>query len=142
MRSTTPSGLVSPIWRHPALVLRVGVALVLGVTLASGLALLFFDVDLLRQLSFFPACPFHMASGLPCPGCGMTRAFLLLGQLRIGDALAAHPLAPGLLLAMLWTLAGAPGRSRIPRDAVATALLALVLGVWLVRLLLGAPLAG
>ena len=109
-------------------------ALVLGVTLASGLALVCCDVDLLRHLSFFPACPFHAASGLPCPGCGMTRAFLLLGQLRIGDALAAHPLAPGLLLAMLWTLAGAPGRARIPRDAVTTALLALVLGVWLARL--------
>ena len=64
----------------------------------------------------------------------MTRAFLLLGQLRMGDALAAHPLAPGLLLAMLWTLAGAPGRARIPRDAVATLLLALVVGVWLARL--------
>ena len=128
--------------RHPAWVLRAGVALALGVTLASGLVLALCDGDLLRHPSFFPACPFHTASGLPCPGCGMTRAFLLLGQLRIGDALAAHPLAPGLLLAMLWTLAGAPGRTRIPRDAVATALLALVLGVWLARLLLGTPFAG
>jgi hypothetical protein len=124
---------------HPARVLRTGVALVLGVTLASGLVLLLCGVDLLRHLSFFPACPFHTASGLPCPGCGMTRAFLLLGQLRIGEALAAHPLAPGLLLAVLWTLAGTPGRARIPRDAVATALLALVVGVWLARLLLAAP---
>jgi len=132
---------VTRVGHHPSWVLRAGVALALGVTLASGLVRVLCDVDLLRHLSFFPACPFHTASGLSCPGCGMTRAFLLLGQLRVGDALAAHPLAPGLLLAMLWTLAGAPGRARIPRDAVATALLALVLGVWLVRLLLGAPFA-
>ena len=121
--------------------LRGGIALALGVTLASGLLLALCDVDLLRHLSFFPACPFHTASGLPCPGCGMTRALLLLGQLRIGAALAAHPLAPGLLLAMLWTLLGAPGQARIPRDAVAAALLTLVVGVWLTRLWLGAPFA-
>jgi hypothetical protein len=120
--------------RDPASVLRGGIVLALGVTLASGLALAICGVDLLRHLSLFPACPFHTVTGLPCPGCGMTRAFLLLGQLRIGDALAAHPLAPGLLLAMLWMLAGAPGRARVPRDAVATALLALVVGVWLARL--------
>ena len=129
-------------WHHPTLLLRAGIALALGVTLASGLLLVLCDVDLLRQLSFFPACPFHKITGLPCPGCGMTRAFLLLGQLRVGEALAAHPLAPGLLLAMLWTLVGAPGRARIPRDAVATALLVLVVGVWLARLWLGALLVG
>lgn len=126
-------------WPHPTRLLRAGVALALGVTLASGLLLALCDVDLLQHLAFFPACPFHTASGLPCPGCGMTRAFLLLGQLRIGAALAAHPLAPGLLLAMLWTLIGAPGRTRIARDAAATASLALVVGVWLARLLLGLP---
>lgn len=127
---------------HPTSLLRGAIALALGVTLASGLLRAICDVDLLRHLCLFPACPFHAVSGLPCPGCGMTRAFLLLGQLRVGAALAAHPLAPGLLLVMLWALLGAPGHARIPRDGVATALLVLVVGVWLARLLLGVPFAG
>jgi hypothetical protein len=127
--------------RHSSWLLRFAVLLALGATLASGLLLVLCEVDLLRHLSFFPACPFHAVTGLPCPGCGMTRAFLLLGQLRIDAALSAHPLAPGLLLAMLWTLAGTPGRARVPRDAVAAVLLAVVVGVWLARLLLGAPSA-
>ena len=79
-----------------------------------------------------------MLAGLPCPGCGMTRALLLLGQLRVAEALAMHPLAPGLLVAVAWGAVGAPGRARISRDAAAAALLALVLGVWGARLWLGA----
>jgi hypothetical protein len=132
--------VVAPISCTPALLLRAAVALALAVTLSSGLLLALCGIDLLCHLpSFFPACLFHAVTSHPCPGCGMTRAFLLLGQLRLDAALAAHPLAPGLLLAMLWTLLGAPGRTRIPHDAVAATLLILVIGVWLARLLVAGP---
>ena len=30
-------------------------------------------------------------TGLDCPGCGMTRAFLLIGHGRFADAVAMHP---------------------------------------------------
>jgi Protein of unknown function (DUF2752) len=35
---------------------------------------------------FFPLCPFHVITGLNCPGCGMTRGFNALFQ---GDVLGA-----------------------------------------------------
>lgn len=47
--------------------------------------------------SLFP-CYFATITGLPCPGCGMTRATIafLKGDIRL--ALAYHPFVPGFLL--------------------------------------------
>jgi hypothetical protein len=42
-------------------------------------------------------CLFHRVTGLPCPGCGMGRALLLLAQGRVTEAWDMHPLAPVLL---------------------------------------------
>lgn len=36
-------------------------------------------------------CPFRLLTGLPCPGCGMTRAWVFAMHGRYGDALAANP---------------------------------------------------
>lgn len=36
-----------------------------------------------------------LISGLPCPGCGMTRAFFLVLQLRFAEAYQMHPLVYG-----------------------------------------------
>lgn len=38
-----------------------------------------------------PLCLVKGITGLDCPGCGMTRAFLLIGHGRLGDAFAMHP---------------------------------------------------
>ena len=42
----------------------------------------------------FTPCIFRNLTGLPCPGCGMTRGFVAMGHGRIGDAWRANPLAP------------------------------------------------
>lgn len=36
-------------------------------------------------------CPVHAATGLPCPGCGMTRALAAATQGEWGAALGLHP---------------------------------------------------
>jgi hypothetical protein len=38
-----------------------------------------------------PLCLVKGLTGLDCPGCGMTRAFLLIAHGRPGDATASHP---------------------------------------------------
>lgn len=98
-------------------------------------------------------CVFRFATGVPCPGCGMTRAYLAFLSGDVACALAFHPLfwmvpIAGLLAAAQGALSSmlvATGGARCARYALlraawraCVALLALIactfLAVWLVRL--------
>lgn len=46
-------------------------------------------------------CPFHALTGVPCPGCGLSRAVILLLQGDWGGALRVHAFAPLLLAALV-----------------------------------------
>lgn len=50
-----------------------------------------------------PLCPLRLAVGLPCPACGLTRAFCALTQADWQGALAANALC--LPLALLFSIA-------------------------------------
>lgn len=84
---------------------------------------------------------FHM----PCPGCGLTRAFAHLAKGEWPAALADHPLAPVLVieLALAWLAWGAalagrlPLRRPLPIDAVVLANAAVLCALWLGRLATG-----
>ena len=49
-------------------------------------------------------CLFYNLTGLPCPGCGLTRSFVCLGHGRFWEALHWHPLGPViyLLFFVIW----------------------------------------
>jgi hypothetical protein len=51
----------------------------------------------------FP-CAFHDATGLPCPGCGLTRSCLALLHGHPREAFLLHPFGPPLLAALAVTL--------------------------------------
>jgi len=38
------------------------------------------------------ACPIYNTAGIPCPGCGMTRAYKLFLTGHLSDAFRMHPL--------------------------------------------------
>jgi hypothetical protein len=66
------------------------------------------------------ACLFHRMTGLPCPGCGMTRAFVALASGDWSVAVGAHPfvLIVYPAFALLGALALAPQEwvARVERE--------------------------
>ncbi|MFL6263747.1 MAG: DUF2752 domain-containing protein [Thermoanaerobaculia bacterium] len=78
---------------------------------------------------------------LPCPTCGMTRAFALLAKGSWGAAVALHPLAPVLALEMIlgWLAWGAalavqrPLRLPVRIETLALAHLGVFLALWVGR---------
>ncbi len=52
----------------------------------------------------FPLCPTRVLFGVPCPGCGLTRATLALLTLDFEAVLHFHPLAPLMAPLVGWVL--------------------------------------
>lgn len=112
------------------LVLLAGVA---GWSAISGTAAS--DVKLLP-------CPMQAAAGIPCPGCGMTRACVAFAQGDLGQAWSFHPFAffliPLSLLVAFWpvrtreTWGGLPSRVRTVIGSLAVAT---CVGLWVSRLM-------
>ncbi len=86
-------------------------------------------------------CVFRKTTGVPCPGCGMTRAHLAALRLDFKDAFFYHPLwfLPAPLAAAELFFPGGVFRSKKAQNALTAVLLAAVLGVYLVRMILYFP---
>ncbi len=90
-------------------------------------------------------CPFALATGTACPGCGMTRAVINLLKGDIGAAVEFHPLAPLILgqlvfMAVWWFLRRSDAVGPIPRrvgNAVVVVTALAMLSVWGMRLSVG-----
>lgn len=99
-------------------------------------------------------CPFREATGLPCPGCGLTRAVIALLRGDIADAVKQHALAPLAALAGVTLVASFFLPKALQERAIRTALaldaryrvswvlLLLILGYWVARLALDFESAG
>lgn len=102
-----------------------------------------------KDLPGFVLCPFRAVTGLPCPGCGMTRAFCAIGHGDFTSAVVFNPLAPFVFAAMLLVWAHALAtllkldtvRATIerlrPNARVTRVMLAVTLIWWVVRLCVG-----
>jgi hypothetical protein len=99
--------------------------------------------------SEFPLCPLAGSLGIPCPGCGLTRATLALLHGDVRGALHFHPLVWLLTPLFGWFMLGVvrellrdPGQPRAKplfdwngrrASALGLGVLLLTLGVWLLR---------
>jgi hypothetical protein len=105
----------------------------------AGLAILHFWVPSRDPAAAF--CLSRRLFHLPCPGCGMTRAFAHLAKGEWSAALVAHPLAPVVGLEMfagwaIWGLAivlRRPLRLPVRIEALLLANAALLCALWLGR---------
>jgi hypothetical protein len=94
----------------------------------------------------FVLCIFNRITGLPCPGCGLTRSFCALGHGELARAAAFHPLGPAIYAAGLAYLArcvaalaglgalAARFDAVFMRPRLALGAAGLLLGVWAARL--------
>jgi hypothetical protein len=97
-----------------------------------------------------PFCPLASVLGVPCPGCGLTRATLALAHGELRQALELHPLVFVLAPLFIWAVSSAAiGYVRGPRAAqpvrlwvasrtvtvLASLLMLATLGVWGARFL-------
>lgn len=91
-----------------------------------------------------PICPFRVGLGVPCPGCGLTRATLAIASGDLHGMLVFHPLAPLVTPLVVFTVvrgilayAGVIPRRWDPLDKVPswawTGFAVLLLGLWGVR---------
>ena len=66
-----------------------------------------------------PLCQFRVWTGLPCPGCGLTRSLIGVGHLDLDRAWTFHPLGPllavGMLLSAALLVVGERRRERVVR---------------------------
>ena len=83
-------------------------------------------------------CPIKRFTGIPCPGCGMSRALLCLARLDIAGALRFHPLSAVMpFAAVLWLL-----RRVFPQrllKLLAWLLITVLVLCWLLRICSGDP---
>lgn len=92
----------------------------------------------LVNLIFHAFCPMVIVTGLPCPGCGMTRSLFFLATGRVGQSLWIHPMGvpiAALVFYFLWN------RYVLGRNAkgmkvlvIAAIVLLVILYIWRMRL--------
>lgn len=100
----------------------------IGVLFVAWLALYLLDIG----------CVFRLMTGIPCPGCGMTRAWLAALRLDFSAALAYHPLFWVVPIAFVLAFVREEvASSRLKRgiDIAVIVLCVLVVVVWIVRLI-------
>ncbi len=96
-------------------------------------------------------CAFHNLTGLPCPGCGLTRSWVSMAHGHFAEAWMWHPLGPLMFaLALGYTLWSVRMVLQRPAFAMPQGLqkqligagTALLLGFWALRLAGVFPLPG
>lgn len=79
-------------------------------------------------------CPFRFAVGIPCPGCGMTRACIALIKGDVQGAFALHPLWPLIPLVPILLAVFHGEKRRLGRTLTIWGTVLLMIGVYVYRM--------
>lgn len=118
----------------PGITLKILVIIVLGIVTSSGIFLHIFGIDFMNYLPTVSLCPFHAITGLPCPGCGMTRAMLRIGQLKFEDAIGYNLFSLPLVILMFLFVWQVKFPSFLRHKAANIVMFTIVIFFWLMRL--------
>lgn len=101
----------------------------------KGIATLLAAILTALWLFFTPGCPIRNATGIPCPGCGMSRAWLAVLRLDVPEAFRCHPMfwAVPVFFWLFWK-DFRPFRRRWRNAAAVILLTAGLVVCWLIRL--------
>ena len=75
----------------PSRLLQIAAWSILAVMLLAGVLYYALGIDAHDLLPGHHLCPVRAVTGVPCPGCGMTRAMLSMGQGHLGQAFRLNP---------------------------------------------------
>ena len=88
-------------------------------------------------------CGFRVVAGIPCPGCGMTRALGWLARANLEQSMRFHPLAIPTALALFAAWVGGMAhvfRGWTPKPVVSVALMisasTVFVAAWIARLMM------
>jgi len=109
-------------------VLRIVSLFILMGVVISGVFYFLAGIDFSVSLSHITFCPFKVIIGLPCPGCGMTRAFISLGQLNIVKAMTFNPFS----IILFWIILFYAMKGRLPVILFNKTFIKLLLGLLIV----------
>ena len=94
-------------------------------------------------LLVFYHCPFLYFFGIPCPGCGMTRALISAARLDFKAAFYYHPLFFVVIIAAVYMLLKLTGRVSVSKKAennLLKAICILFITVYIIRVLAGSKI--
>ena len=86
--------------------------------------------------SFYPKCPLHQRTGLHCPGCGTTRAVVLLARGEFLHAFRFNPLlfvASPCLIGLVWYQRRGESKSLRPTPRMTILLLVILVLYFVAR---------
>ena len=97
--------------------------------------LLVFAYFVLLRKIFVTTCPMVLITGLPCPGCGMTRAFFRFLHLDFSGAWEIHPFIYPFLIFVIWFgirryIYGIDDTEKVWKIAAAIGILMILFYIW------------
>ena len=104
----------------------------------TAIAVLFAAEELIRKFVFGGGCLLKDTTGIPCPACGMSRAFFCLVTGNLREAFYFNPAFPaaGAALIFFFMIFIFPKRQRIWFAGMSVSLAAIIV-VWVIRLATG-----